>query len=470
MNDDFVWMSAVDLVQHYRRREFSPLEVAKAVLAWMQQIHTKVNAFVCIDPETTLAEAGASEERWMRGEPAGLIDGVPVTIKDELDVQGWPTRDGSRAFLEAPPAVEDSPVVARLRDQGAVFLGKTATPEFGCRAVTVSPLHGVTRNPYDLRKTPGGSSGGAAAAVALGLGTIGIGTDAGGSVRIPASFCNVFGLKPTFGRVPSFPPNPFIPLEVIGPLTRTTDDAALAFSVITRPEGRDPFALPYEDRDYRAGIDDGVAGLRVAYSPTLGRPGVVIDPEVAAIVAEAAETFTLLGAVVESADPEWPCDPLDAYLVFWKSAFTNFLTFSLTAEQRALIDPDLLALQEAGRELTLADYQLALNRRAEIAVAAKAFFNAYDLLLSPVMPIPPFAADRLGPPGIARDDWSWCPFTWIFNLTRQPAASVPCGFTAEGLPVGLHIVGPLYGDALVLRAGRAFERARPLYDKHPVPT
>jgi aspartyl-tRNA(Asn)/glutamyl-tRNA(Gln) amidotransferase subunit A len=467
MNDDFVWMSAADLVQHYGRRELSPLEVAKAVLARMERLQTNVNAFVYTDPETTLAEAGASEERWMRGEPAGLVDGVPVTIKDELDIEGWPTRDGSRALLGAPPAAEDSPVVARLREQGAVFLGKTATPEFGCRAVTVSPVHGVTRNPYDLRKTPGGSSGGAAAAVALGLGTIGIGTDAGGSVRIPASFCNVVGFKTSFGRVPSFPPNPFIPLEVIGPLTRTVADAALALSVITRPDRRDPFALPYEDRDYRAGIDAGVAGLRVAYSPTLGRPGVVIDPEVAAIVADAAETFTRLGAAVETADPEWPCDPLDAYLVFWKSAFANFVTSFLSAEQRALIDPDLLSLREAGRELTLADYQLALNRRAEIAVAAKAFFNAYDLLLSPVMPIRPFAAERLGPPGIARDDWSWCPFTWIFNLTRQPAASVPCGFTAEGLPVGLHIVGPLYGDALVLRAGRAFEHARPLHERHP---
>jgi aspartyl-tRNA(Asn)/glutamyl-tRNA(Gln) amidotransferase subunit A len=468
MNDDFVWMTAAGLVQHYRRRELSPLEVAKAVLVRMEQIHTKVNAFVCIDPETTLAEARASEERWMRGEPAGLVDGVPVTIKDELDVQGWPTRDGSRAFLEAPPAVEDSPIVARLREQGAVFLGKTATPEFGSRAVTVSPIHGVTRNPYDLRKTPGGSSGGAAAAVALGLGTIAIGTDAGGSVRIPASFCNVFGLKPTFGRVPSFPPNPFIPLEVIGPLTRTVADAALALSVITRPDRRDPFALQYEDRDYRVGIDAGVAGLRIAYSPTLGRPGVVIDPEVAAIVGDAAETFTLLGAAVETADPEWPCDPLDAYLVFWKSAFANFLTSSLSAGQRALVEPDQLALLDAGRKLTLTDYQLALNQRAEIAVAAKTFFNAYDLLLSPVMPLTPFAADQLGPPGIAQDDWSWCPFTWIFNLTRQPAASVPCGFTADGLPVGLHIVGPLYADALVLRAGRAFEHARPMHEKHPL--
>jgi aspartyl-tRNA(Asn)/glutamyl-tRNA(Gln) amidotransferase subunit A len=447
MSDDFVWMTAADLVQHYERRELSPVEVAKGVLHRMEQLQTKVNAFVCMDPETTLAEARASEERWMRGVPAGFVDGVPITIKDELNVEGWPTRDGSLALLDAPPAVEDSPVVACLREQGGVFLGKTATPEFGCRAVTVSPVHGVTRNPYDLRKTPGGSSGGAAAALALGLGTIAIGTDAGGSVRIPASFCNVFGLKPTFGRVPSFPPGPFMPFEVIGPMTRTVADAALAFTVITRPDRRDPFALPYEDRDYRVGIDDGVAGLRIAYSPMLGRPDVAVDPEVAAIIADTAETFTVLGAVVETADPKWPCDPLDAYLVFWKSAFANFLKSSLSAEQRALIDPDLLSLLEAGRELMLADYQMALNQRAEIAVLAKAFFNDYDLLLSPVMPVPPFAADQLGPPGIARNDWSWCPFTWIANLTQQPAASVPCGFTEAGLPVGLHIVGPLYGES-----------------------
>jgi aspartyl-tRNA(Asn)/glutamyl-tRNA(Gln) amidotransferase subunit A len=177
---------------------------------------------------------------------------------------------------------------------------------------------------------------------------------------------------------------------------------------------------------------------------------------------------TVLGAVVETGDPKWPCDPLDAYLVFWKSAFANFLKSSLSAEQRALIDPDLLSLLEAGRELMLADYQMALNQRAEIAVLAKAFFNDYDLLLSPVMPVPPFAADQLGPPGIARNDWSWCPFTWIANLTQQPAASVPCGFTKAGLPVGLHIVGPLYGEPLVLRAARAFEDARPMHDRHPV--
>jgi aspartyl-tRNA(Asn)/glutamyl-tRNA(Gln) amidotransferase subunit A len=467
MTDHLRWMTSAELIDRYRSGDVSPLEVARAMLRLLERTQPEINAFVHTDAETTFAQARASEDRWRRAEPAGLLDGVPITIKDELDVAGWPTRDGSRAFLHAPPAAGDSPVVARLREQGAVFLGKTATPEFGCRAVTVSPVHGVTRNPYDLGRTPGGSSGGAAAALALCLGTIAIGTDAGGSVRIPASFCNVFGLKPTFGRVPDYPPCPFMPLGVIGPMARRVEDAALAFTVVTRPEPRDPYALPYEDRDYRAGIDDGVAGLRIAYSPALGRPGVVIDPEVATIVAGAAEVFGALGAVVETADPLWPRDPLDVCMVLWRAAFANFLEHSLDEDQRARIEPDLLALLEAGRELSLTDYQVALNRRAEIAATAKAFFNTYDLLLSPVMPMPPFAADDVGAPGISREDWSCCPFTWICNLTQQPAASVPCGFTKVGLPVGLHIVGPLYGEALVFRAARAFEAARPMHERHP---
>jgi aspartyl-tRNA(Asn)/glutamyl-tRNA(Gln) amidotransferase subunit A len=467
MTDDLLWMTSAELARHYRAGDVSPLEVARAVLRRVENTQPVINAFVHVDAETTLTQAHASEDRWRRGQPAGLLDGVPVTIKDELDVAGWPTREGSRAFQNAPPAANDSPVVACLREQGAVILGKTATPEFGSRIVTVSAVHGVTRNPYDQSKTPGGSSGGGAAAVALGLGTIAIGTDAGGSVRIPASFCNVFGFKPTVGRVPDYPPSTFSGLTVIGPMARRIEDAALAFTVITRPESRDPYALPFEERDYRAGLEDGVAGLRIAYSPTLGRPDLAVDPEVAALVAQAAEAFAALGAVVEIAEPVWPYDPLDVYLVLWRAAFSHFLEHGLTTDQRAHIEPDMQALLEAGRELSLTEYLMAQDRRAEIAVAAKAFFNTYDLLLSPVMPTPPLPVDRVGAPGIAREDWSCCPFTWICNLTRQPAASVPCGFTEAGLPVGLHIVGPLYGEALILTAARAFEQARPMHDRHP---
>jgi aspartyl-tRNA(Asn)/glutamyl-tRNA(Gln) amidotransferase subunit A len=467
MTDDLLWMTSAELIAHYRSGDVSPLEIARALLRRLEDTQPAINAFVHTDAETTLAQARASEERWRRGQPAGLLDGVPVTIKDELDVTGWPTREGSRAFLNAPPAVRDSPVVARLREQGAIILGKTATPEFGSRIVTVSTVHGITRNPYDPSKTPGGSSGGGAAAVALGLGTIAIGTDAGGSVRIPASFCNVFGLKPTVGRVPDYPPSSFTGLAVIGPMARRVEDAALALTVITRPECRDPYALPYEERDYRAGLDDGLAGLRIAYSPTFGRPDVAVDPEVAALVAQAADVFAARGAAVEVAEPVWTCDPLDVYLVLWRAAFAHFLKHELAEDQRARIGADMQALLQAGRALSLTEYLVARDRQAEIAVAAKAFFATYDLMLSPVMPTPPFATDCVGAPGIAREDWACCPFTWICNLTRQPAASVPCGFTKAGLPVGLHIVGPLYGEALILRAARAFERVRSMHDRHP---
>lgn len=467
MTDDLLWMTSSQLIDRYRSGDVSPLEVTRDLLRRVEDTQPAINAFVHIDAETSLAQARASEDRWRRGQPAGLLDGVPITIKDDLHVAGWPTREGSRAFLNAPPAAEDSPVVARLREQGAVFLGKTATPEFGSRAVTVSAVHGITRNPYDPAKTPGGSSGGGAAAVALDLGTIAIGADAGGSVRIPASFCNVFGLKPTVGRVPDYPPSVFTGLAVIGPMARRIEDAALAFTVITRPEGRDPYALPYEERDYRVGLDDGVAGLKIAYSPTLGRPDACVDPEVAALVAQAVDVFAKLGAVVELAEPVWPCDPLDVYQVLWGAAFAHFLDHALTADQRRRIEPDMQALLEAGRALSLAEYLVAQDRRADIAVAVKAFFNTYDLMLSPVMPTPPFAADHMGALGIAREDWACCPFTWICNLTRQPAASVPCGFTEAGLPVGLHIVGPSYGEALILRAAHAFERVRPMHERHP---
>ena len=368
-----------------------------------------------------------------------MVDGVPATIKDLVLTKGWPTLRGSRAVARDQSWDEDAPATARLREQGAVLLGKTTTPEFGWKGVTDSPLTGITRNPWDLSKTPGGSSGGAAAACALGLGALHVGTDGGGSIRIPASFTGVFGLKPSFGRVPAWPLSPFGTVAHVGPITRTVSDAALMLNVLALPDRRDWHALPYDPRDHRLGLEDGVRGLRVAFSPALGFAEV--DPEVADLVAAAAGAFAELGAHVD-ADRPWLCRPagdLRRALV----CRCRQRPARLRRDQRAEMDEGLVEIAAAGARIGLLDYLDAVARRGALGQQMRAFHERFDLLLTPSLPIAAFAA------GIERSDparqerwFDWAPFSNPFNLTQQPAASVPCGFTAAGLPVGLQIVGP----------------------------
>ncbi|MBD0336877.1 MAG: amidase, partial [Cyanobacteria bacterium Co-bin13] len=463
--DELAYLSATELIQYYRDRTLSPVEVARAVLRRIERYNPLINAFRLIDEQTTLVMAQASEARWRRGEPCGLLDGVPISIKDLVNVQGWSTLRGSRALDPNQIWATDAPVTARLREHGAVFIGKTTTPESGCKVVTQSPLTGITRNPWDLSKTPGGSSGGAAAALASGLGPLAVGTDGAGSIRIPASFCNVFGLKPTWGRVPVAPVSTFGRMSTIGPMSRTVTDAALMYSVITQPDSRDCFALPNDQRNYLEGLETGVRGLRIAYSPDLGQP-CKVDPEVEGLVAKAVQSFTALGAHVEKVDLKWKHDLMEVFLPLWYAYYANFLRL-YTPEQIQKMDPDLVAIAMAGQRLSLLDYFEAVNRKGLIAAQMQEVFNQYDLLITPTMPVVPFEATQLCPDNTS-DDWSWVPFTYLFNLTEQPAASIPCGFTKAGLPVGLQIAGPLYSDALILRASRCFEMTQPLYKHHPV--
>jgi len=462
MSDDIALLSAAELIAGYRDGSLSPVEAAEAALARIEAHDGKLNAFRLVDAERALKAARESEERWRIKAPRGRVDGVPTSIKDLLLTKGWSTPRGSKTVDQDQPWEEDAPCVARLREHGAVLIGKTTTPEFGWKGLTDSPLTGITRNPWNPERTPGGSSGGAAVAVAAGMGPLAIGTDGGGSVRIPAGFTGIFGLKASGGRVPAYPSSPFGTLAHVGPMTRTVTDAAILLSVISEPDPRDWYALPPQGAgtaaDYTVGLDDGVAGLRIGFSPSLG--GHPVDPEIAALVAAAAGSFEELGATVEEADPGLG-DCAAAFRTLWYAGAAALLA-AFTADQKALMDPGLVELAAEGAGYSALDYLAAVKLREAVGVAMNLFHQTYDLLLTPSLPIPAFEAGLEVPRGSGMARWpDWTPFSYPFNLTRQPAANVPCGLTSEGLPAGLQIVGPSYADALVLRAARAYERAQP---------
>jgi aspartyl-tRNA(Asn)/glutamyl-tRNA(Gln) amidotransferase subunit A len=451
---DIASMTASDLIRLYRRRELSPVDVTRDVLARIERFEPHINAFALVDHDGALAAARASEARWRSGEPRGAVDGVPATVKDNVIMKGLPCRRGSATTGEAP-APEDAPAVARLREQGCPIVGKTTLPEFGWIGACHSPLTGITRNPWDLSRTPGGSSGGAAAAALLNLGWLHIGTDGAGSIRIPAAFTGIFGIKPSFGRVAAYPASPFTMLAHLGPLTRTVTDAAAMLSVIGRPDARDMTAWNTEPPDYRIGLEDGVQGLCIAWSPRLGYI-TRMHPEVEAATEKAARVFEELGAHVEQVDPGLP-DSAEMIRVLWYAVSANIVDSILRADHTK-VDPGFLRIAEYGRRYGLADWFSAYTRRAELANIMARFHERYDLLLTPQMPIPALEAGYEAPAdGSYGEQWvEWSPFTYPFNITQQPAASVPCGFTRGGLPIGLQIVGPARNDAPVLCAARAF--------------
>lgn len=451
--------NATDLVALYRAKKISPVEVTRAALDRIERHDRAVNAFVLVDAESALAAARASEERFAKGAPLGPLDGIPSTIKDNLLARGWPTRRGSLT-TSADPADEDAPPVARMREQGAVFLGKTTLPEYGWIGACHSPLSGITRNPWKLDRTPGGSSGGAAVAALLNMGLLHLGNDAAGSVRIPSAFTGTFAIKPSFGRVPTYPASPFGGLSHQGPMTRTVPDAALLLSAISQPDLRDMAAWNSPAPDFLNRLDDGVKGLRVAWSPRLGYVK-KLHPDVARATEKAARVFADLGAQVDEVDPGF-AEPLDIILPIWRA--TSFYLAEMTpADKRTQMDEGFLRVAERGRALTATQYLMAMKARADLGHHMLRFHERYDLLLTPQMPTPAIEAGLVTPAdGSFGDDWiNWSPYTYPFNLTQQPAASVPCGFSEDGLPVALQIVGPPRQDALVLRAARAYESVHP---------
>jgi aspartyl-tRNA(Asn)/glutamyl-tRNA(Gln) amidotransferase subunit A len=456
-------LTAHELVEHFRLGQLSPVEAAKACLARIEQFDSRVNAYCLLRPEETLAAARASEQRWRDGASLGPIDGVPVAVKEMFLMRGWPNRKGSKVVDPAQPWPDDAPAIAALRRHGFVPLGRTTTPEFGWKGVTDSPLTGITRNPWDPTRTAGGSSGGSAAAVALGMGPLALGTDAGGSIRIPAAFCGIVGFKPTHGVAPMWPPSAFWPLAHVGPMTWTVADTALLLDILAEPDPRDA-ALPPPSGSFAHALDGSLAGLRIAYSANLGY--VDVEDDVARAVAAAARVFTELGAHVEDVDPGFS-DPAAAFAQIFYGGAANALR-DIDRTQREQMDPSLIAVAEHAARASMLDYLAAMNARAALTEQMGMFHQRYDLLLTPALPLTAFTAGREVPDHWPDERWpSWTPFTYPFNLTGQPAISVPCGFATNGLPIGLQLVGARHHDTLVLRAAHGYQRACSFTTRRP---
>ena len=458
MSEDLLSMSAAELIEQYRSKRASPIEVTRAALDRIDRLNPTYNAFVLVDAERALQDARASEARWARGAPAGLVDGVPATVKDLIVTAGWPTRRGSLTIDPNQPWTEDGPPVARLREQGAVFLGKTTTPEFGWKGVTDSPLTGTTVNPWDTSLTPGGSSGGAAVAAALGFGVLHVATDGGGSIRIPSGFCGLFGFKPTFGAVPVHPHTGAWTLWHQGPIARTVSDAERMLQVIAGNDLRDWYRIPSRAAEFARTGERDARGLRIGYSRTLGYANV--DAEVASLVDQGVRHFEALGADVEELDLALD-DPITIMQPLWSVAVALAIE-PMTPHQRSLVDPPLLDLAAPGLAMSAIEYRRVEQGREAFARRMCLLHREYDLLVTPQLAVPAFEAGLEVPPGTGRRRWwEWSPFTYPFNLSQQPAATVPCGFTQAGLPVAMQVVGDKFADAKVLRAARAYEAAHP---------
>ena len=464
MTADLALMPAWQLVKLFKSHKASPVEATKAALARIEAFNPRLNAFQHLDPASALRAARASEKRWKKGgKRLSDIDGVPIVIKDMVMTKGMPTRMGSLATDADGPWDADSPTGQRLREAGTVLLGKTTSPEYGWKGVTDSRLFGATHNPWKIGRTPGGSSGGSAAAEAVGMGTLAVGTDGAGSVRIPCAFTGLFGLKPTQGRVPLWPPSAQGTLSHVGPMTRSVRDAALMMNVMARYDARDAYARPDDKEDYLKGIDKGVKGLRIAYSPHLGFiEKEKIDRDVAVAVEAAARTFKTLGATVVEASPDlMGLDPRRILNAHWQSNVAVLLK-GFSPEKRELMDPGLVKAAEVGASLGQEAVVTAIHQRQTLSVILNRFLDKFDLLLTPAMPMTAFAVNENGAWGGDGVDIGWTPFTLTFNLTRQPAATIPCGLDREGLPIGLQIVAGHARDALVLRAAAAYEKLRPI--------
>ncbi|OLC14919.1 MAG: hypothetical protein AUH29_09310 [Candidatus Rokubacteria bacterium 13_1_40CM_69_27] len=464
--EELCWLSATELAALIRKKKVSPVEVVDAVLDRIDKINPKLNAFVTLTADDARQAAKLAERQLMgKGAKLGPLHGVPFSVKDLVITRGVRTTFGTPLYRDNVPT-EDAPMVERMKAAGGIMIGKTNTPTFGWIGATHNRLFGVTRNPWNLDRTPGGSSGGASAAAAAGLGPLHIGTDGGGSIRIPASCAGVFGFKPSYGRIPTYPVSGAWSLSHIGPLTRTVADAALMTQVGAGPDERDQYSLPAARVDYVKALRGSLKGWRVAWSADLGFVE-ALDPEVRAVCATAAKAFRELGCRVEEVTPAWP-SPRDC----WEQIFCGGIATRLAPylNRRDEIEPGLVRIIEVTLKNRPTRYVQAWFDRLAWWQHPRAFFEKYDLLLTPTIACPPFKVGLDNPTEIAGKPvaaYAWIPFTFPFNCTGQPAASVPCGFTRDGLPIGLQIVGRRYDDASVLRASAAFERVRPWAARRP---
>lgn len=467
-SQDLCWLSATELARAIKRKKVSPVEVTRAVVAQIEKLNSTLNAFVLITAEQALKDARAAERALMRKNVTlGPLHGVPFSTKDVVATKGLPTTFGSRLFSDNVTD-EDAPIVARLRAAGAIQIGKTNTPTLGWLGSTHNLLFGPTRNPWNIALTPGGSSGGAAAAIATGMGPLAIGTDAGGSIRIPASFSGIYGIKPSFGRIPMYRPSPAWSIAHVGPMTRTVADAALMLTVCSGPDARDQYSLPAEkNMDYVKALKGSLKGVRVAWAADLGFTK-ALDPEVRTICERAAKRFREFGCRVEEITPNWPSPQGPWEIMFGASLATRLASY--VPERAADLEPGLVEIINSALTWPATHYVQAWFDRLAWNLHVQQLFEKYTLLLTPTLPCQPFAAELDNPPEIASitiGRYDWLPFTFPFNLTGNPAASVPCGFTKDELPVGLQIVGRRFDDATVLQASAAFEAAYPWAERKP---
>lgn len=447
-------LTAVELSRLYGDGSLSPVEVTTAVLARIEAWEPDLAATWALDANGALAAARASEERWRRGEALSALDGAPLTIKELIATQGVPKPIGSAASELVPEPV-DAPPAARLREAGAVILAKTTNPDFGMLSSGLSSFHALSRNPWDLAKTPGGSSAGAGAAAAAGYGPLHIGTDIGGSIRLPAGWCGIFGFKPSNGRIPIDPP--YIG-RCAGPMTRAVEDAALAMSVLSAPDRRDHMSLPpaaiaWDD------LDLDLKGLRIGLMLDAG-VGLPVEPEVAEAVTAAARTFEAAGAIVEPFAPYLTREMLDGLDLFWRTRSLSDLD-ALPPERAERCLPYILDWARAARGADGLSVYRGFNQIQRMREAGAKAFQPFDFLLSPTAPMPAFDAHLPSPTNDPARPFEHIGFTVAFNMTEQPAASINCGYTAQGLPIGLQIVGRRFDDLGVLRLSRAYERLRP---------
>jgi aspartyl-tRNA(Asn)/glutamyl-tRNA(Gln) amidotransferase subunit A len=447
-------LSAIELLAAYGSRSLSPVEVTRAVLAHIRGWEPHLHATYALEADEALAQAEASQARWLKGTPCGPLDGVPVTIKENIATKGVPIPLGCAA-TELVPVEHDAPPAARLREAGAVILCKTTMPDYGMLSSGLSSFHPLTRNPWDLSKNPGGSSAGAAAATAAGYGPLHLGTDIGGSVRLPAGWCGIFALKPSWGRVPIFPPYAG---RVAGPMTRSVTDAALMMATLALPDARDTMSLPYQPIDWLRLDRDNINGLRIGLMMDAGW-GLTVEPEVREAVEAAARAFEAAGAIVTPIAPFITRAMADGMDDFWRTRAWLDIG-AMSDERRAKVLPYITAWARGGAGLSGERVFRGYSMMAAMREACVAACRPFDMLLSPTAPIPAYAAELPGPTNDPATPFEHIAFTLPFNMSEQPAASINCGYTASGLPIGLQIVGQRFDDLGVLQVARAWERMR----------
>ena len=455
MSHEFDYLSAVELKRLIATRQASPVEITRRALAKAEATQGSLNCFSTLTPDTAMAAARVAEEAVMKGAPLGLLHGLPVSVKDLIAVKGVPYCSGSRAMARNIATV-DAPSVERLRAAGAVIIGKTTTSEFGCKPVGDNLLTGITRHPWNLGKTPGGSSAGAVSSVAAGITPFALGTDGGGSIRIPCAFTGLSGLKGQFGRVPVAPVSATPTLAHVGPISRNAVDTALLFSAVAGHDRRDPFSVAGPVPDVLAATQASAAGLRIAYSPTLGyaRP----DREVTEIVAKAVRQFEDIGCTVDLVETIFTSDPADLWTAEFYAGVGTRLR-SVIETQRDLLDPAVAEVLQQALSQEMRDYYAKVFERYALREAMRQFFERYDLIISPILPVTSLDVGKNIPDHITdRNLVSWIYYTYPFNLTGQPGAAVCAGIAADGMPVGMQIIGNTFGEYDVMRAAGAFER------------